>query len=296
MDLLIGASAFVLWAAFPFYFKAVAHVHPGEIIAHRVFWSAVTLIPLAAFLGQLPAAIRALKDPLLRRGLLVTSLLTLGNMSLYVLAVVWGHVLEASLAYFLCPLITVALGVFVLGERLSRAQAAAVLLAAVAVIFLMVQLRVVPYLALSLAVLFAVYGLQRKRLPVSPAAGLLVESILGLPAAAALFLWVGVGPGIAYGTAGLGTTILLSLAGAVTALPLLLWNLGAKRLPLATMGVLQFIVPSLLFVEGVFIFGEPLEPARLVAFGLIWVALLLYSLDTWLRARRTASAAASPVR
>jgi chloramphenicol-sensitive protein RarD len=204
-----------------------------------------------------------------------------------VVAVQTGNVLDTSLGYFLGPLVSVALGVVVLNERLSRVQAAAVSLAALAVVNLIWQLGVVPKVALVLGISFSIYGLLRKRLPVSPALGLLVECLVVLPMALAAFVWVAQTKGLTFLHGDAGTDILLVAGGVITAGPLLLFNVGAKRLNYATIGVMQYIAPSMLFLESVLIFGEPLAFWRLVTFLLIWTALAMYSADALIRARET---------
>lgn len=286
--LLLGGSAFALWGLYPFYFKALAAVPALEIVVHRVVWSSLLLACLIQARGGWHEVVAALRDRGLRRGLLATTALIATNWLAYVIAVTGGQVLDASLGYFLCPLVSVALGVLVLKERLTKGQVAAVALAASAVLMLIIKLGVVPKMALFLAVSFGLYGLLKKRLPVGPQAALFLECALLLPVAAGIagWLWLTrglVGPGqpVTFG--------LLLLAGVITVVPLLLFGMGAKRLRLSTVGLLQYIAPTMLFVEGVVWFGEPLNPWRLAAFALIWLALALYTGDGWLRARRAAA-------
>lgn len=286
--LLCGAGAFALWGLYPFYFKALAHVPPLEIVVHRVVWSTLLLALLLQLRRGWGEVARALRDSGHRRTLAVTSVLVAANWFAYVLAVTGDQVLDASLGYFLCPLVSVALGVVVLKERLSPAQVAAVLLAAAAVAMLVVALGVVPKMALFLAVTFGLYGLFRKRLPVPPLVALFVECALLVPAAAAILPWAAGEGGPVTPASDLGAFLLLTLAGAVTVGPLLLFGLGAHRLRLSTVGLLQYIAPSMLFVEGVVFFGEPLNPWRLFAFVLIWAALAIYTAEG-LRLRRAAA-------
>ena len=288
--LLMGAGAFALWGLYPFYFKALGHVPALEIVAHRIFWSTLVLALIIQLRGAWGPVTAALFDPGLRWGLAATTLLIATNWFAYVLAVTSGQVLDASLGYFLCPLVNVALGVLVLKERLAQAQIAAVGLATAAVVLLIVTLGIVPKIALFLAISFGLYGLIRKRLPVDPLSALFLECALLIPAGIAVALWLGLA-GSSRTLEGDGWTLfLLSLSGIVTVGPLLLFGLGAKRLRLSTVGILQYIAPTMLFVEGVVWFGEPLDPWRFAAFVLIWAALVIYTIDGILRARTAAAA------
>jgi chloramphenicol-sensitive protein RarD len=286
--LLMGAGAFGLWGLYPFYFKALGHVPALEIVAHRIFWSTLVLAAIIHLRRSRPAVVAALLDPRLRWGLAGTTALVASNWFAYVLAVTSGNVLDASLGYFLCPLVNVALGVLVLKERLTPAQIAAVTLAALAVILLIVTLGIVPKLALFLAISFGLYGLARKRLAVDPTTALFLECALLIPAGIAVVLWLRLADSLRTPEGDAWTLFLLSLSGIVTVGPLLLFGMGAKRLRLSTVGILQYIAPTMLFVESVLWFGEPLNPWRLVAFALIWGALVIYSADSILRARQPA--------
>jgi chloramphenicol-sensitive protein RarD len=283
--LLYGAGAFALWGLYPFYFKALAHVSPLEIVLHRILWSAVLLAVLIHHRRAWPEVWGALRDRRLRRVLFGTTLLIATNWFAYVVAVTGGQVLDASLGYFMCPLVSVGLGVLVLKERLSRLQLVAIAMVAAAVAMIILASGIVPRMALFLAVSFGLYGLFRKRLPVAPLPALTIECALLLPVAVLVAAWLGVRGDLTGPVADPAAFALLLLAGVVTVGPLLLFGLGAKRLRLSTVGLLQYIAPSLLFLEGIFWFGEPLEPTRLAAFAVIWAALLLYSADNLRRGR-----------
>jgi chloramphenicol-sensitive protein RarD len=284
--LLLGAGAFALWGLYPFYFKALAHVPAMEIVAHRILWSSLLLAGIIQSRGGWGSVIGALYDRRLRVGLGVTTVLIAANWLVYVLAVTGGQVLDASLGYFLCPIVSVGLGVAVLKERLSRWQLTSVGLATLAVVLLIAMLGVVPKIALFLAISFGLYGLYRKRLPVDPLSALFLECALLLPLAAVVAIWLAA-VGTLHGGRGEGLTLfLLMLSGIVTVGPLLMFGLGAKRLRLSTIGLLQYIAPTMLFFEGVIWFGEPLNPWRLVAFVMIWAALAIYTLDGVLRSRQ----------
>lgn len=284
--LVFAAGAFALWGLYPFYFKALAHVPALEIVLHRIVWSSVLLAVIIQQRRGWAEVSAALRDRRLRRGLLGTTLLIATNWFAYVVAVTGGQVLDASLGYFMCPLVSVALGVVVLKERLSPLQVAAVAMVAGAVAMIVVASGVVPRMALFLAVSFGLYGLFRKQLPVAPLAALTIECGLLLPVAALVAIWLALSGGLT-GPAGDPVAFgLLLLAGAVTVGPLLLFGLGAQRLRLSTVGLLQYIAPTMLFLEGAFWFGEPLDPWRLGAFAVIWGALVVYSADNWRHGRQ----------
>lgn len=286
--LFMGAGAFTLWGLYPFYFKALAHVPALEIVVHRIVWSALVVAILIQFRHGWPLVRDALADPQRRRRLVVTTLLIAANWFAYVIAVTGGQVLDASLGYFLCPLVNVALGVLVLKERLSTAQIVAVALAAIAVVTLIVALGIVPKMALFLAISFGLYGLARKRLAVDPLTAVFIECALLLPATFLLALVLGIQGTLVTPDADPATLFLLSLAGIVTVGPLLLFGAGARRLRLSTLGLLQYIAPTILFIEGITLFGEPLHPWRLVAFILIWLALAISTVDGIMRRRASA--------
>jgi chloramphenicol-sensitive protein RarD len=287
---LAGLSAYSLWGLYPFYFKALDHVASVEVLGHRIVWS---LVMLALFL-PLPEmrrdVVRVFRTPRLLLGMLFSTLIITSNWLVYVIAVQTGHVLEASLGYFLSPLTFVLLALVVLRERLRRLQWLAVGIAASGVLWMIVHAGVVPKIALFLGISFSIYGLVRKRLPVGPLAGLFLECLFALPLAGAMFLYAGATGGVAFTQVDVATDLLVMLAGFFTIGPLWLFNVAAKHLPLTTLGMLQYIAPTLLFFVGAFVFSEPVDLGRLLGFALIWAALAIYSLDA-LRTARSAPAA-----
>lgn len=284
--MLAGIGVYTVWGFYPLYFQALAGVPATEIVAHRILWSVVTLAPLlgrASFRGEVVDVVR---DRARRPALLLAAALILVNWLTYVLAVTSGRVLDASLGYFLAPLAMVALGVLVLRERLRAAQAVAVGLAAFAVAWLLASSGTVPWLALVLASTFALYGLVKKRLVVAAVAGMFLECLLALPAALLILAWQAAGPGLAFLDGPGWRSALLVLAGAVTFTPLILFAVAARGLPMVTLGLLQYIAPSVLFLLAVTLLGEPIDRLRIVGFALIWLALAVYSIDAWRAARR----------
>ncbi len=284
-------GAYLVWGAFPLYFKALKSVSPLEILAHRILWSAVFLAGLATISRRWPEYLEALRS---RRRLAIyglsTALIT-GNWLLYIWAVNAGHVLEASLGYFVNPIVNVLLGVLFLRERLRPGQAAALALAALGASAFVVRLGTFPWLALALAFTFGGYGLVRKKADIDPLVGLLVEtSLLAAPAAALI-----VGRALAGGGGLRGdgrTAALLLLAGVITSVPLIWFARGVRSLRLSTMGVLQYVTPSLQFLAAVLLYREPFTSAHALAFGLIWASLALYTGEALLQPPAERSGAA----
>ena len=276
--LLFGLGAYLLWGVLPLYFKALAHVLPTQVVAHRVLWSLLLLAGLIFISKRLPALKAAFADMRLLGVLAGTSLLIAVNWLVYIWAVVNGHVLEGSLGYYLNPLVNVLLGVFLLKERLTRAQTAAVLLAGSGVAVLAAGAGDGLWISLTLAGSFAVYGFLRKIAPVDALEGLTVETLLLAPFALAWLLWLG-GQGHAAMGMDIVTDLLLVLAGAVTAVPLLLFTAAARRLPYSTLGFLQYIAPTIQFLLAVGLFGERFTPAHMVCFGAIWTALAIFAAE-----------------
>jgi chloramphenicol-sensitive protein RarD len=271
-------AAYVAWGVFPVYFKALRAVPPLEILAHRVVWSALLLGTLV-LLGRRWAEYRRAFASLRTLGIyFVSTALVTANWLLYIWGVTSGHVLEASLGYFITPIINVLLGMAFLHEKLRPRQAAAVGLAAAGVLVLVARLGAAPWLALAIAVSFGGYALVRKKAAIDPLVGLLVETSLVAPAGAVLIL-----ARAASGTGHLGAgplvTVLLLLAGVVTALPLIWFAHGVRRLPLSTMGLLQYLSPTLQLLSAVVLFHEPFTRTHAAAFGCIWTALGIYTFD-----------------
>lgn len=290
----LGLSAYFVWGVLPLYFKALTSVAPTEIVAHRIIWSILFLTPLVLLGRRLPAIAAAIRTPRLAMLLALTASLIGINWLVYIYAVVSGHVLEASLGYYLNPLVNVMLGVLVLKERLSPIQKGAVALAALAVAFLALRSGGAVWISLALALSFALYGFLRKVAPVEPLEGLAVETIFLAPIALGWILWLQHAgqSGFLHDRA---TDALLIFGGALTALPLLLFTAAAKRLPYSTLGFLQYVAPSLQFLLAVAVFGEPLTGARILCFGAIWTSLLLFVGEGVRLGRRAARARAMAV-
>jgi chloramphenicol-sensitive protein RarD len=273
-----AAIAYLAWGLLPLYWKALAHVTPGEILCHRIVWSALFVALLLSVQGKWPEVRAALTGR--RRGLLVASGLLIGlNWLAFIWAVSVGRVVEASLGYFMNPLVNVLLGYLFLGERLRRAQTLAILLAGLGVANEIVAVGHVPWVALVLAFSFSLYGLVRKAMPAGPLSGLFIETaMLTLPATLWLARLHGTGAG-ALGRADARTQVLLLAAGVVTSLPLLAFAYGVRRLRLVTIGLMQYVSPTCMFLLGVLLFREPIPPSRPTTFLLIWIGVACYSLE-----------------
>ncbi len=277
--ILAGIGAYTLWGLFPIYWRLLEQDPAIEILAHRMVWS----LAFMAALLSIQKDWRWLKEGLRNRRTVVTytlaAILLAANWYTYIWAVNAGYVVEASLGYFINPLVNFLLGVVFLGEKLRMGQVAAVLLAAIGVVYLTVSYGSLPWISLVLAVTFGLYGLIKKTASLESMHGFSLETIvLFLPALAYLLYRESSGVG-AFGHQGWLTTLLLALAGPVTSIPLLMFGYSARKIPLSMLGFIQYITPTLQFLLGVFVYFEPFPTARLVGFCIIWLALLVYSLE-----------------
>jgi chloramphenicol-sensitive protein RarD len=276
----LATAAFLVWGLSPVYWKSLASVPAFEILMHRMIWSFVFLAPLVLLSGHWDDLLQALTSAHKLLILTGTTLIVGFNWFLFIWAINSGHILQTSLGYYMTPLVNVMLGVVFLKERLRRLQLLAVGLAAVGVGYLTLSYGLFPWVSLALAFSFGFYGLIRKVAPVSALVGLTVETLLlSLPATGYLVYLDHAGRG-AFLNAGPSITLLLMGTALMTGLPLLLFTMGTKLLRLATVGFLQYIAPSCTFLLAVFIYREPLMPAQLLTFGLIWAALAIYSYDS----------------
>ncbi len=295
--LLITTGTFVIWGVVPLYWHLLKAVPSFQIIAHRIVWSSLLLVGwllLRSGWGWL-RIIRAQPRALSALGL--TSLLIAFNWGLYIWAVNAGHVVETSLGYFINPLINVVLGVTLLRERLNRPQWIAVGFALLGVAWLTWQAGSPPWIALGLALSFGFYGLLRKLVAVDPVAGLGVESLYLFLPALAFVAWGESGHGGGFiGEWGWRNDLLLVLGGVVSAIPLIGFSYGVRRIPLTVVGLLQYIAPSIQFVIGVFVFKEAFGMTQAIGFAAIWAGLLIFATDGFLRSRRQGLMAAVPAK
>lgn len=274
-------SAYLLWGFLPFYMKAVAHISPYEVVAHRVLWSVPITAAILIVLGGSSGFLTVFRQPrTLAMGFLTASLISV-NWAIYVWAIGSGRALESALGYFINPLVNVALGTIFLGERLTRAQVFAVALAVFGVGLMTVESGGLPWVSLALALSFGVYGYLKKTLPIGPTEGFLLEVVLISPLAMIYIGWLAfMGTGHFAGTGAVTTssdTLLLAASGLVTAVPLILFVYGARLLRYSTIGLMQYMAPSMIFLTAVFVFHEPFSVGKLIAFMFIWAALIVYT-------------------
>ncbi len=276
--------AYSAWGVIPLYWRLLGDMPPVEVLAYRVVFSLVSIAIFLAAQRSWPEVRAALKNPRNLRLLGLSSLLIGGNWGIFIASIQMNRLTEASLGYFLNPLLNVALGVFVLGERLRTMQGVAVALASIAVLMMIVLGGGLPWIALCLAASFAIYGLVRKKVVVGATVGLMVETLVLAPVALIYLGALGVSGSHAI-SGGLGSLLLAALSGPVTALPLIWFARAARTLPFSTLGLTQYLAPTGQFLIAVLVFHEQMPSEKWVAFGLIWVALALFSFDLVYAAR-----------
>jgi chloramphenicol-sensitive protein RarD len=280
-----AATAYVIWGLVPVFFKQLAGVPAAEIIAHRILWSLLFMVAVLGFgrgFGRgFSAALALARQPTQLLRVAIASALVMINWLTFVYGVNAGRILETSLGYFMLPLFNVALGVVILKERLRSAQWLAVVFAAAGVGLETWRIGGLPWISLVLAGSFGIYGLLRKQLPLDAASGLFLETACMTPLAVCYLLylfWFGEAGAFHFGLS-LSRDLLLIASGVVTAVPLLLFAIGARRLPMNVMGFLQYLAPTLTFLLAVFVYGEAMNPARLISFALIWTGLAVFTTD-----------------
>lgn len=277
--------AYLLWGVFPVYFKLLQAVPPTEVLTHRIIWA----VPFGALIlhvrRQWPEVRQAFASPSTLFWLAVAALFISANWLIYIWAVQQEEVLQASLGYYINPLMYVLVGVLFLKERLRRAQLVSVLLAAVGVSYLTVMGGQFPFVAVSLALLFTLYGVIRKQVAVGAMPGLFIETLLLFPFAMAWLAWLMTSQQATFAGSTVSMALLLMLAGPLTVVPLLMFAIAARRLTLTVIGFMQFIAPTLQFIVGIF-YGEVLTPAHLVCFGCIWAAVAIFSIDAFYQQKR----------
>jgi chloramphenicol-sensitive protein RarD len=272
---LAGMGAYLIWGLMPFYLRLLQGVPALDVLAHRIVWTVLLVVLLIAGLKGWDRVRAALRQPRLMLLLLASSVCIAINWLVYTWAILAGHAIDTSLGYFINPLVSVLFGVALLGERLSRLQWVAVALAALGVALLTIERGALPLVSLALAFSFGVYGLIRKQAAVEAPTGLFIETLMLAPLA---MLWIALTP---QGFTGwpAPTLVTLALGGVVTAVPLILFGVAARRLKLSTLGLMQYLAPTMVLLEAVLLFGEVLDPARLAAFCCIWAGLVVYSLS-----------------
>lgn len=287
--LAFALTAYGLWGFLPLYMKMLAHVPPAEVVAHRILWS----VPIAALvlilLRRTDALREAFRNPRMLGMACITAALVSLNWGIYVWAIASGNALEAALGYYINPLFSIFLAAVFLGERLTRAQLVAIALAAGAVAVLAIDAGGVPWVALSLTLTWGFYALAKKSLPIGPNQGFLLEVLILLPPALGYVAYLSATGTLNFDLAFTRDTWLLLGCGVVTAVPLMCYANGAKGLRLSTIGILQYIAPTMIFLCAVFVFKEPFGQARMIAFPLIWLALVIYSTSMLRQMRKPAA-------
>lgn len=283
--LLAGLGAYLIWGIAPLYFKLLGDLSAPEILAHRSIWSLLLALILLAALGKLRGLRAVLTSRKTMLALMVSTALITTNWLIFIWAIVNDHLLDASLGYYINPLISVLLGVLVLGERLRPLQWIAVALATLGIGYELWQFGSLPLVALGVALTFGFYGLVRKKTPVDSLTGLTVETLFMLPLAVGFLMWT-TSPTSNLLNNSMAFNGLLLLAGPVTLTPLLLFNIAARRLNLSTLGFLQYLGPTLMFFLAVLLYNEPFDKAKLVTFIFVWAALGFYSADALMQRRK----------
>jgi chloramphenicol-sensitive protein RarD len=282
---LYATGAYIAWGLLPIYWKALKHVPPLEILAHRIIWALVVSIALVAIRRRGAGVIAALRQPRTLAVFAASGILLAINWIVYIWAVQQGFVVETSLGYYINPLINVLLGVLFLRERLRLGQGAAVAIALCGVVYLTFAYGSLPWIALTLAVTFGIYGLLRKTAALGSLEGLTLETLLLIAPSLVYVFFLGAQGQGALGHSDAITTALLLGSGIVTTVPLLLFAAGARRVTLITLGILQYIAPTLQFALGTLLYGETLSPQRLAGFCLIWLALAVYTVESQVHQR-----------
>lgn len=276
---LYALFAYSFWGLIPAYYKNFEHISPNEMTAHRALWSAALGLGMLAVLGRLPGFIKIYGQPKLLGLLLLSGVCISSNWLMFLWAVDNDRMVEASMGYFINPLFSVMLGVVLLGERLRKGQIVSIVLAAMGVAYIVVSYGNVPWIAILLPFTFGMYGFIRKHTPVDSIGGLTAETSFMLPFAIGYVAWLTVRDASHFGTASLGDTAFLVSVGPITLLPLTLFAAAARRVRLATLGLLQYLSPSLTFLLAVLVYREHFDRVKLVAFLFIWASLLIYTLE-----------------
>ena len=281
-----AAVAFGLWGFFPLYFRLLPEVSPFEVLANRIVWSLLLVVVALALRRQWSWLGGVVRQPKVLAAFVLTALLLSANWLTYIWAVFNGHVIDASLGYFITPLVNVALGYSILGERPRHAQWVALGFASAGVVWLAFSAGSWPWIGLVIGLSFGAYGLLRKIAVIGALEGLTLETLILAPAAALAMAWWWGGSPTSFPAPDLATNAWLIGLGPATTVPLLLFTVAARRLPLSTLGLFQYLSPTIQFVLGVWLFAEPFTLSRFAGFALIWAALALYTLDSWRVARR----------
>lgn len=277
--ILSGIAAYVLWGVFPLYWKLLGHVEPVQIIGHRIMWSFLFLTGILIARKQWKEFRSSVMSLKILRYYIIASILVTSNWFLFVLGITTGRIVETSLGYFINPLFSVLLGVVFLNEKLRNFQWVAVFIASAGVIYLTILYGHIPWIAISLAFTFGLYGFIKKLSPLDSLFGLTIETALVFPVALVYIIFIAMNGTGSFSNVSISTDILLVGTGAVTSIPLLLFAYAARNIPLSTVGILQYIAPSFQFLIGVLIYHENFGMSDMVGFGLVWIALIIFMIE-----------------
>lgn len=292
--ILMAAGAYLAWVIFPIYFKSLQHVPPLEILSHRVVWSLLFLVGMLTWQQRWAWLSSARRSRSVLLTYAAAAALLGANWYIYIWAVNNGHILDGSLGYFINPLVSVLLGIVFLHEKLRVGQFVALAIATIGVVYMTVMYGQLPWIALSLACTFALYGLIKKKAPLPAAQGLTLETAFLFPLALTYLLFLEVQGVGSFGHAGASTNVLLALSGVITAVPLMLFASAAQLIPLSVLGIMQYIAPTGQFVVAVYVYGEDFPPYKLVGFGIVWLALLIFWAEGYITRRRALRPATAP--
>lgn len=281
----LAVTVYVMWGFLPLFMKALAHVPTVEVIAHRIVWSVPVAGLILLWQGRTSDLRKALGTPRMLGMAAVTAALISVNWGIYVWSIQTGHALDAALGYYINPLFSVFLGAVVLKEKLAKAQIVAIALAAGAVAVLTIAAGKLPVVALGLTLTWGAYALAKRKLPIGPNQGFMLEVLLLMPFGLGYLGWLTAQGALYFGSDSM-TTVLLASTGLVTAIPLMIYANSAKLLRLSTIGILQYIAPTMILLTAVFVFDEPFGTARAIAFSMIWAALAIYSVALVRQARK----------
>ena len=285
---LYALAAYLLWGLLPLYLHLLRSITTFEILAHRIAWSLVTVMILLIGLRRLDWLKEAIRQPSLIGRFVITAMLITVNWTVYIWSINSGHIIDSSLGYFINPLVNVLLGSLLLHERMRIGQKLAIAIATIAVLWLTWQAHAVPWIGLTLAVSFSLYGLLRKTAQLGAIEGFTVEAAVLTPIAIAYLLWLNANGELGFAESSWSMRLLLILAGPVTTVPLLLFAAGARRITFSMLGFLQYLAPTIQWLLGIFVFQEAFDPHKAIGFVLIWVALVIFACEgLWLRRQQS---------
>lgn len=288
--ILFAIGAYIMWGLFPFYWKMLGHVGSIEILMNRIIWSFVLTTIFILIIGQRKALVQDLQYLWKHKNhlvlLFIASIVVSMNWFLFIWAVQQDQILQASLAYYINPLLSVLCGLIFFKEKLSKALTCSVIIAAIGVLYMVITAGVVPWLALGMAVTFAIYGVLKKKIPLAAVRGLTLETLLLVPVAAIYYSYLFTSTDIAFLQIDLKTDILLVLSGVATAVPLIFFAKGAQKIPLYMMGFIQFLSPTITLFIGVYVYNEPFTNTHFITFSCIWIAIIIFSVSAYTEAVR----------